>query len=272
MRQTLLVYPHFIPSLLKQWVNGSEVTFAMQNSQAAVQIRNLKFSYKPSVASRASATSSMVATVLDISELSIERGEAVFLYGPSGSGKTTLLGLLAGILHAPQGELNVLGQNLSKLSGTARDTLRASHMGYIFQMFNLIPYLNVLENILLPCRINAERRNRLKGESLEQGAERLASHLGISTLLNKKVTELSVGQQQRVAAARALLGAPELIIADEPTSALDSNHREQFLQLLFAECRAQNSTLIFVSHDAQLMPLFNRCLSLPDLNRAVGGK
>ena len=232
----------------------------MQNSPAAVHIQNLKFAYKLGV------------TVLEIPELTIARGETVFLFGPSGSGKTTLLGLLAGILHSTEGTLSVLGQNLNTLSGTARDTLRASHMGYIFQMFNLIPYLNVLENILLPCRMNAERRARLKGESLEQGAERLASHLGIAQLLHKKVTELSVGQQQRVAAARSLLGAPELIIADEPTSALDSDHREQFLQLLFAECRARNSTLIFVSHDRQLMPLFERSLSLPELNRVAGGK
>lgn len=145
-------------------------------------------------------------------------------------------------------------------------------MGYIFQMFNLIPYLTVHDNIILPCRMNAARRARVQDSSLDEGAARLANLLGISQLLYKKVTELSVGQQQRVAAARALLGAPKLIIADEPTSALDMDHREQFLQLLFKECQIQNSTLVFVSHDRQLMPLFQRNLSLAEINSAAGIK
>jgi putative ABC transport system ATP-binding protein len=140
-------------------------------------------------------------------------------------------------------------------------------MGYIFQMFNLIPYLNVLENILLPCRINRERRSRVAGASLESEARALAERLGIGHLVNESVTDLSVGQQQRVAAARALLGAPELIIADEPTSALDEDQRENFLDLLFTHCGAIGSTLLFVSHDRRMMPLFDRALSLPEINR-----
>jgi putative ABC transport system ATP-binding protein len=134
-------------------------------------------------------------------------------------------------------------------------------------MFNLIPYLTVLENITLPCRMNAERRARLGGADVEESARTLASHLGIEHALGKEVTELSVGQQQRVAACRALIGAPELIIADEPTSSLDFDRREDFLRLLFAECERAGSTLVFVSHDRTLQGLFGHQVSLPELNR-----
>jgi putative ABC transport system ATP-binding protein len=208
-------------------------------------------------------------TVLDIPSLRIERGEKVFIYGPSGSGKTTLLGLLAGVLRADSGAVRVLGTDLTTLSGHQRDLLRAEHIGYIFQLFNLIPYLSVEENIVLPCRVSQERRRRLNGVSAEQAAHTLAHALEIGDLLHEKVTRLSVGQQQRVAAARALIGAPELVIADEPTSSLDSDRRERFLELLFERCNAAGSTLIFVSHDRALERMFDRALSLTELNRAA---
>jgi putative ABC transport system ATP-binding protein len=204
---------------------------------------------------------------LDDVSLAFADGEFFGLLGPSGSGKTTLLGILVGVLKAEQGRVNILGRDLIKISGPARDALRGALMGYIFQMFNLIPYLNVLENILLPCRVNRERRRRLAGVSLESEALALAERLGIGHLVNESVIDLSVGQQQRVAAARALLGAPELIIADEPTSALDEDQRENFLDLLFTHCRAIGATLLFVSHDRRMMPLFDRALSLPEINR-----
>jgi putative ABC transport system ATP-binding protein len=221
-----------------------------------VDIVNLKFAYRAA------------KPVLDIAEFEIARGERVFLHGPSGSGKTTLLGILAGVLTAERGQVKILGRDLRAISGPARDALRGSHMGYIFQMFNLIPYLSVVENILLPCRINRERRRRVRGTSLENEARALAEQLGIGQLVGESVTDLSVGQQQRVAAARALLGAPELIIADEPTSALDEDQRENFLKLLFTHCGAIGSTLLFVSHDRRMMPLFDRAISLPEINRA----
>lgn len=220
----------------------------------AVAIRDLVFSYRPPV------------RVLEIAALEIARRERVFVFGPSGSGKTTLLGILAGVLKADSGSVNVLGTELTKLSGPRRDAFRAVHLGYIFQMFNLIPYLSVLDNITLPCRLSAERRRRLDGTSPEEAARDLMDRLGIAPFAAKKVTELSVGQQQRVAAARALIGGPELIIADEPTSALDTDLREQFLELLFDCCTRAGSTLIFVSHDRTLMHLFDRSLSLPELN------
>jgi putative ABC transport system ATP-binding protein len=207
--------------------------------------------------------------VLHVRELRVERGEKVFIFGPSGSGKTTLLGLVSGVLRADSGAVRVLGTDLGTLSGGRRDALRAAHIGYIFQMFNLIPYLSVLDNIVLPCRVSAARRARLGGSTAEAAARRLAAALDIETLLNEGVSALSVGQQQRVAAARALIGAPELVIADEPTSALDSDRRESFLRLLFEQCAEAGATLLFVSHDRQLQHLFDRGLSLADINLAT---
>jgi len=221
----------------------------------AIDIESLTFAYRAA------------NPVLKIGELKIAHGEKVFLHGPSGSGKTTLLGILAGVLQAEQGQVNILGRDLATMSGPARDALRGSHIGYIFQMFNLIPYLNVLENITLPCRVNRERRRRIAGASLENGACSLAERLGIGHIVGENVTDLSVGQQQRVAAARALLGAPELIIADEPTSALDEDQRENFLNLLFTLCGEIGSTLTFVSHDRRMMPLFDRAVSLSEINQ-----
>ncbi|MEX2581889.1 MAG: ABC transporter ATP-binding protein [Gemmatimonadota bacterium] len=204
--------------------------------------------------------------MLNVPELRVERGERVFLFGPSGSGKTTLLGVLAGVLSPQGGSVRVLGHDLATMSDGARDEYRAEHLGYIFQMFNLIPYLTVLENITLPCRLNRSRRARLGSEPPKEAARRLAERLEIVDLLNADVTELSVGQQQRVAAARALIGAPELVVADEPTSSLDADRRARFLELLFEICGDSGATLMFVSHDRHLLPLFDRGLSLPELN------
>ena len=209
------------------------------------------------------------ASVLRVPRLQIERGEKVFIFGPSGSGKTTLLGLLAGVLRSDSGIVRVLGTDLGALSSGRRDAIRATHIGYIFQMFNLIPYLSVLENIVLPCRLSAERRKRLDGIPADDAARSLADALQIGGLLRERVTRLSVGQQQRVAAARALIGSPELIVADEPTSALDSDRREQFLELLFERCAAADATLVFVSHDRHLQHMFDRAVSLDELNTAA---
>jgi putative ABC transport system ATP-binding protein len=211
--------------------------------------------------------------LLDIHSFALHRGERVFLKGPSGSGKTTLLGLLGGVLLPDSGSIKLLGKSLPELSAAGRDRFRADHTGYIFQMFNLLPYLSLVENVTLPCRFSAVRRARAlaRSESLEQAALDLLAGLGLSDpqLLRRTVTELSIGQQQRVAAARALIGNPELVIADEPTSALDADSREAFLQLLFAECERGGSSLLFVSHDSSLEPLFDRALSLKDINRAA---
>lgn len=205
--------------------------------------------------------------VLQIPELSVQKGEHVFLHGPSGSGKTTLLGILAGILKAEHGSVRILDHDLACLSAHERDQIRGRDIGYIFQMFNLIPYLSVLDNILLPIRLSKTRAARMDREPAEVARE-LATHLKIDHLLQKNVTRLSMGQQQRVAAARALIGSPALIIADEPTSALDADHREAFLRLLFKEAEVFGSTVLFVSHDHSLRTLFRRVVSLSAINHA----
>ena len=241
---------------------GSVLTAAgtrLTDSERAIQITGLQFSWGISS-----------ATVLDIVGLQVDKGQRVFIEGPSGSGKSTLLGLLAGIVTPRSGCITVLGRSLDAMSGAARDRFRSDHMGIIFQMFNLIPYLSVVDNVTLPCRFSyrrLERAGRNGGVATE--AARLLSRLGMNdpTLLKRPVTELSVGQQQRVAAARALMGAPELIIADEPTSALDADHRLAFIELLFQECQKAKSTLLFASHDTALASLFDRTVQLRQPNR-----
>lgn len=223
----------------------------------AIALRDVRFAY---------ATGT---PVLDIADLRVARGEQLFLHGPSGSGKTTLLGLLAGVLKPTHGEVRILNTDLGALSGASRDRFRAAHLGYVFQMFNLIPYLSVRDNITLPVRLSGARRDRLQGKDTNAEALRLATGLELEQWLDAPVTQLSVGQQQRVAVARALIGAPELIVCDEPTSALDADRRDRFLELLFAACQASATTLVFVSHDLSLAARFDRTLSLPTINRAA---
>ena len=212
--------------------------------------------------------------ILAIDALEVAAGEHLFVEGPSGSGKSTLLGLLAGVNQPQQGRIQVLGQRFDQLGSAARDRFRADHIGYIFQLFNLIPYLGIVDNVTLPARFSRRRRDRAlaRSPSLAAEAKRLLGHLDLDQpdLLRQPVSALSIGQQQRVAAARALLGSPELLIADEPTSSLDADRRRAFIELLFAECAEMGSTLIFVSHDANLEGLFVRTLRLLELNRAVG--
>ena len=211
--------------------------------------------------------------VLRIPEFHIARGERLFLSGPSGSGKSTLLGLIGGVLEAGHGELEVLGTSLPELRPAQRDRFRAQHVGYIFQLFNLLPYLSVIENVVLPCRFAERRRQEAlkRSSTLDDEAKRLLDDLGLGgPLLNRPVTELSIGQQQRVAAARALIGAPELLIADEPTSSLDQDVRGRFIDLLLAECETFGTAVLFVSHDASLGDHFDRQLALAEINLARG--
>jgi putative ABC transport system ATP-binding protein len=212
--------------------------------------------------------------LLQIDRFSVARGERVFLRGPSGSGKSTLLGLVGGVLQPAGGSVRLLGTEVSGLSASARDRFRGEHLGFVFQMFNLIPYLGVLQNVMLPALFSPARARRI-GDPAQLRAEavRLLSALGLSspTMLESEVTQLSIGQQQRVAAARALLGRPEIIVADEPTSSLDYDARENFLRLLMDECRAQGTSLLFVSHDTSLGGLFDRVDSLADLNAVAPG-
>ena len=230
-----------------------------------IDIRDLTFAWKPDA-----------ATVLDIAGLQVAAGERLFIKGPSGSGKSTLLSLLSGVTTATTGSVRVMDQALEELSSVQRDHFRANHIGYIFQMFNLIPYLSVVDNVLLPCRFSTSRRARAleRDKDLETEARRLLHHLDMNhpDLHRRAVTTLSVGQQQRVAAARALMGSPELLIADEPTSSLDADRRESFIRLLFDECRKVGATLIFVSHDGSLERLFDRTIDLAHINQARHGQ
>jgi len=233
----------------------------MNTKTALLKVENLRFRWLSSQ-----------RDVMDIPELSIQKGERVFIKGESGAGKTTLLSLLGGINLPDSGLINILGTDISQLKQSRRDQFRADHIGFVFQLFNLIPYLSVIENITLACEFSSRRKAKAlsKSKTLEDEAYRLLSHLQLQDrrLLTKPVSELSVGQQQRVAAARALIGSPELIIADEPTSALDADTREHFLNLLLSECEYSGSTVLFVSHDRGLEHAFDRSILLNELNKA----
>ncbi len=227
-------------------------------SETAIDIEGLRFSWDRG------------ALLLNIKKMTVKPGERVFLYGPSGSGKSTLLGLIAGVIAPQSGQLNILGNDLAAMTQSQRDRFRADHIGVIFQTFNLLPYLSVIENILLGCEFSNARRH--KAEQHKGGAEGAASELlvqlGLSDdVRDRPVTALSIGQQQRVAVARALIGGPDIVIADEPTSALDTASRLRFLDLLNAACDASGTTLLFVSHDMTLAAQFDRQVELNELNK-----
>ncbi len=228
---------------------------------AILKIENLEFSW-PGV----------LEPLLKIESFRVARGEKIFLQGPSGSGKSTLLNLIGGVLVPQKGKIEFLNTNMTNLSSEKRDQFRGDHMGFIFQMFNLLPYFTTLENVTLPCEFSKLKAGRVleHSDSLVQEAKRLLVELKLSPerLENKKVSRLSVGQQQRVATVRALMGRPELIVADEPTSALDTNIKRSFLKLLFEECNKFGTTLIFVSHDLTLGDQFDRVISLKEINHA----
>lgn len=225
----------------------------------AVRIKKLGFAWVPK------------QPVLHIESLVVPQGEHVYIKGRSGSGKSTLLSLLAGIETRYTGELTLLGQDLSQLSVLKRDQFRADNLGYVFQQFNLLPYLSVLENTLLGMHFSKRKKKRLPTQKKARAeAQSILQSLQIpSALFEQPVYRLSVGQQQRVAAARALLGSPPLILADEPTSALDFETQTAFMQLLFDACAAQQSTLIFVSHDTRLESYFNRVVDLHRVNEVA---
>jgi putative ABC transport system ATP-binding protein len=213
------------------------------------------------------------APCVEIERFHVRGGERVFVHGPSGSGKSTLLGLLGGVLVGERGRVQLAIEgtctDLGKLSRSQRDRFRVDHVGFVFQQFNLIAYLGVLDNVLLPCRFS-QRRRRQAGADPAGEARRLLHALDLpDELTARPVTQLSVGQQQRVAVARALIGRPELVIADEPTSALDAARQDRFLELLLEECAASNASLVFVSHDRRLARHFTREVALHEINRVA---
>ncbi|MDR3290155.1 MAG: ABC transporter ATP-binding protein [Rickettsiales bacterium] len=207
-----------------------------------IEIKNLIFQYSGQ-------------TALNIENLSIKDGEHVFLSGESGSGKSTLLNIIAGILNYQNGSVKVLNAELKNMKASEKDKFRNKNIGFIFQQFNLIPYLSVIDNIVLPSKFS----NTISNKSLEQ---MLAKIELTNDLWDKRADKLSVGQQQRVACIRALYCNPSLIIADEPTSSLDNSRQDAFLELLKNECK--NKTLLFVSHDKNLMKWFDRVVEIKD--------
>ncbi|WP_094706026.1 ABC transporter ATP-binding protein [Hahella sp. CCB-MM4] len=231
------------------------------NTSLLVSLRNVRFNWP-----------GQEHDVLNIEEFFLREGERVFLQGASGSGKTTLLSLLGGVISPQSGTIRILDKDVTGMGHAARDKFRADHIGFVFQQFNLIPYLSLVDNVTLPCRFSRLRRDRAvsKAATVDAEAGRLLEHLGldVSVLGSRPVTDLSVGQQQRVAVARALIGSPELIIADEPTSALDVEARFAFLDLLFREVKESGATLLFVSHDPALQSRFERSVRLSEINSA----
>lgn len=194
--------------------------------------------------------------------------------GPSGSGKSTLLNIIGGVIKPQHGIVNLNGHDLIKLSASQRDHLRADCIGYVFQQFNLVPYLNAIENVLLPCQFSSIRRKKaakITGTCRDEAHKLLQEFFtNASPDFSKPVSHLSVGQQQRVAAARALIGNPELIIADEPTSALDHNARQLFMKQLLQQAKNHGSTLLFVSHDPTLQTHFKSIVEMQNINHIAG--
>jgi putative ABC transport system ATP-binding protein len=204
-----------------------------------------------------------------IDRLAVREGERLLVAGPSGCGKSTLLSLLCGIVHPAAGTIEVAGTDIARLRGAACDRFRAEHFGIIFQMFNLLPYATMLDNVLLPLSFAPARRRRAteRGTASDEAC-RLLARLGLGEDLERRqAARLSVGQQQRVAVARALIGRPEIVVADEPTSALDRDRQADFLALLFEEVARAGATLVMVSHDESLAPHFDRMLSVAAIAR-----
>jgi len=201
---------------------------------------------------------------LSVPDLSVAKGESVLLLGESGSGKSTFLSLICGTILPDQGAVTIAGTDVTTLSGGARDKFRAEQIGVIFQQFNLLPFGSVMDNILLPLRFAPARRGRA-GDATA-AASQLCAALGLPDgVTGAKATALSVGQQQRVAVARALIGQPPLIIADEPTSALDANSQAAFLDLLFAQTTTHHTALLMVSHDPRLGERFDRVIRMEEI-------
>ena len=199
-----------------------------------------------------------------IPKLNVRVGEKVLLLGESGSGKTTLLSLICGFLNPLSGDIFLNNNKISGLTARKRDQYRSDNIGIIFQQFNLLPYANVIDNIVLPLYFSKVRA--VKTQDQRETAINLCKLLRLpDTIKDKKASELSVGQQQRVAVARALIGHPPLIIADEPTSSLDVEAQEIFLDLMFSQINKNNSTLLMVSHDKSLSTFFDRVINIHDI-------
>ena len=224
----------------------------MVNEDLALSISDLAFQFDAET-----------GPILKIESWQVDRGKQVFLQGASGSGKSSLLTLLAGLQVPTMGEVRVLGTTISSLSNHERDRFRALNIGVVFQQFNLIPYLSVMDNILLAAKFG-----ETEGSSVRQRATELLSRVNLKAeLYERKSVDLSVGQQQRVAIVRALINYPALLLVDEPTSALDKANRDSFLTLLLEVLAENNCAMVFVSHDSDIGKYFSNRIELSELNQ-----
>ncbi len=217
-----------------------------------INIDNLKYSYPNSDFS------------LEVGTLSIEKGSRTAVIGPSGFGKTTLLNLIAGILQPQEGDLKVNGTNVSQLSDSECRNFRIREIGFVFQDFKLLEYLSVLDNILLPFRINKalEMSKDIKSVAIDTAAS-----LNIGDKLSKYPSKLSHGERQRVAICRALLNKPAIILADEPTGNLDPDNKAHIMQILFDYVDNYDSTLVTVTHDHELLKGFQQIVDFRELRQ-----
>ena len=230
-----------------------------ENNGTAVQLSNIEFAWGPSVSD----------FQLKIDDFQLQKHESGILVGPSGAGKSTILSLICGTIRPKKGHIEIFGYSTENKSNSEKDGFRANHLGIIFQQFNLIPYLSAIDNVLLPLHFSPCRRNA-SGEThynIVREAERLLDALGIEpeTLGRQKAATLSIGQQQRVAAARAFIGAPQLIIADEPTSSLDEKSQDEFLDQLFSQKEITGATLLMVTHNPRVAKRFDKLIRLEDI-------
>ena len=199
-----------------------------------------------------------------VPNLEIKKGEKVLLLGESGSGKTTLLSLMCGFLNPLSGNISINGNTINQLSSKTRDEYRADNIGIIFQQFNLLPYANVVDNVLLPLYFSKVRSSNVSNKK-EKVIELFKQLRLPDDIVQFRASSLSMGQQQRVAVARALIGNPSLIIADEPTSSLDADAQKIFLNLMFEQISENNSTLLMVSHDKSLSNQFDRLIDINEI-------
>jgi len=194
----------------------------------------------------------------------MEQGQKVLLLGASGSGKTTLLSLICGFLKPISGDIYLNNQRINDLNANKRDQYRSDNIGIIFQQFNLLPYAGVIDNIILPLYFSKIRANNVKNQ--RETAFNICKSLRLpDSIKDMQASKLSVGQQQRVAVARALIGKPSLIIADEPTSSLDNDAQKNFLELMFKQIQENSSSLLMVSHDTSLSSYFDRVIDINDI-------
>jgi putative ABC transport system ATP-binding protein len=201
--------------------------------------------------------------ILDMDRFEMGAGEQVVLRGSSGCGKTTLLNCIAGLTTIDGGRIEVNGREVTSLPEAARDRFRASFIGFVFQTFNLLPAFTALENVLLGMTFTGGRPDA-------ERARQLLADVGLSHRLSHKPLTLSVGEQQRVAVARALANRPVLLLADEPTANVDPAHQQQVIDLLRAACERENIAMLLVTHAPEVSRQFERVEQLERVNRATG--